>query len=603
VIPDFKRYGILWMAKQPLSSAYDMEGAFNDAVLTLSADAQTEDVTDRLDTLIEPYGGLGAYGRMDQISYRYLYEEFRQLGNMATIFPVIFLSVAAFLLNVVISRLVSTQREQAAALKAFGYSNIDIGVHYLKLVMLIVLIGVSGGVGVGVWLGKGLSNLYMEYYKFPFLEYVLRPDILIAAILVSTAAAVAGTLYSIWRASVYPPAEAMRPEPPTTYRETFPERIGLKRFLSQPSRMIGRHIERRPLKSLLTVTGISFACAILIFGSFFEDGINYMMDVQFGLIQRDDISVSFFEPTSKKALFELKNIPGVDHGEVYRSVPARLRFQHRSYRTSILGVESGGDLYRLLDADLKPFDAPRAGVLLTDYLGGMLGVKPGDRITVEVLEGSRAIREVTVTGLVSNFVGVSGYMHLDALNRLMREGNAISGAYLTVDPRYLPKIYDTLNGMPRVAATESRIDAVRNFRKTLSEQILLYAFIITVLAATIAFGVVYNSMRIALSERSRELASLRVLGFTRGEISYILLGELAVLTLAAIPLGFLIGNGLCAYIIAKLQTELFRFPLVIESSTYAFSATVVLVSTAVSGLIVRRKLDKLDLVAVLKTKE
>ncbi len=340
-----------------------------------------------------------------------------------------------------------------------------------------------------------------------------------------------------------------------------------------------------------------------MFGWFFDDSVKFMVDVEFGLARRDDVSVTFFEPTSKRAIHELQSIPGVNYGEVFRSVPVKLKYRHRSYRTSILGVQPGGDLYRLLDANLRPIKVPPEGILLTDYLGDLLGVGPGDRLTVEVLEGSRPIREVQVAGLASQFIGVSGFMRIEALNRLMREGNAISGAYLTVDPRYLQKIYDTLNGMPRVATTENRKDELRNFQKTLSRQVLIYAFIIIAFATTIASSVVYNSVRIALSERSRELASLRVLGFTRGEISYILLGELTIFTLVAIPLGFLIGRGLCAYIVTTLQTDLFRIPFVIEPSTYAFSATVVLLSAAVSGLIVRRKLDKLDLVAVLKTKE
>ncbi len=603
VIPDFKRYGIFWMARTPLGNAYDMEGAFNDVVLRLSSGAVEGDVIDRLDSILEPYGGLGAYGRKDQISHRYLSEEFRQLSQLATMFPIIFLAVAAFLLNIVVSRIVGIQREQAAALKAFGYSNFDIGIHYLKLVLVIVFLGICGGLGVGVWMGKGLSKIYMDYYRFPFLEYELRPYILAASVLVSIAAAVTGTLYSIWRASVFPPAQAMHPAPPTTYRETLPERLGLGRFLSQPAKMIARHIDRRPIKSLFTMTGISLACAVLIMGSFFEDAVNFMVDVQFRLSQREDLSVSFTDPTSRRAIHELRSLPGVTYGEFYRSVPARLRFEHRSYRTSITGVVPGGDLHRLLDMDLRPFDVPGDGIVLTDFLGDILKVGPGDLLTVEVLEGSRPVRQIRVAALVKQYVGLAGYMDVDALNRLMREGNVISGAYLAVDPLYLPRIYDTLNDMPRVAAIENRREAIRNFRETLSRQVLLYAFIITVLAATIAFGVVYNSARIALSERNRELASLRVLGFTKAEISYILLGELVLLTLVAIPLGFLIGRGLCAYMITRLQTDLFRVPLVIEPSTYAFSATVVMVSAIVSGLIVRHKLDKLDLVAVLKARE
>jgi putative ABC transport system permease protein len=603
IFPDFKRYGVMWMARTPLGTAYDMEGAFNDLALALSVDARAEDVVERLDELLAPYGGLGAYGRRDQISHRYLSEEFRGLGQMATIFPVIFIGVAAFLLNVVVTRLVNTQREQAAALKAFGYRNLDIGVHYIKLVVMVVALGVCGGIGVGVWLGKGLGEIYMEYYRFPFLRYELEPAVAVTAALVSLAAAFLGTTYAVWRAAMLPPAVAMRPEPPTKYREALVERMGLKRMLSQPTRMIARHIERDSVKALLSVVGIALACSILMVGRFFGDSVDHIVDVQFGLSQREDLSVAFTEPTSRRALFELESVPGVGYGEAYRSVPVRLGFEHRSYRTAILGLEPGGSLYRLLDSELRPFDVPPEGIVLTDYLGKVLGVSPGDHLAVEVLEGSRPVREVKVAALVSQYIGVSGYMDLGALNRLMKEGNAISGAYLSTDPLRMSGIYEALNGMPRVAGAEVRELAIKNFRETMSEQVLIFAFVNTILAATIAFGVVYNSARIALAERNRELASLRVLGFTRGEISYILLGELGVLTFAAIPLGFLIGNGLCAYIITKMQTDLYRMPLVLEPGTYAFSATVVLVSAALSGLVVRRRLDHLDLVSVLKTKE
>ena len=603
IFPDFERYGILWMRRTPLGAAYDMEGAFDNVALTMSTDANINDVINRLDRLLYSYGGLGAYGRKNQISHRYLSEEFRGLEQMATIFPVIFLGVAVFLLNIVVSRLIRTQREQIAILKAFGYSNLNIGVHYLKLTLLIVLIGVFSGVAAGAWLGKGLSEMYMEFYRFPFLHYALRPGVVIAATLTSTAAAVVATLYSVQKAALLPPAQAMRPEPPVSYRETLIERIGLKHVFSQPTRMIARHIERRPVKALFSVIGIAFSCAIMMMGSFFSDAVDHMVYVQFGLSQREDVSVIFMEPTSKSALYELESLRGVEYGEAFRSAPVKLGFQHRSYRSAIYGVETGGNLHRLLNSKLKPINLPPAGIVLTDHLAKILGVQPGDLLTVEILEGSRSVREVYVAALVSEYIGVSAYMELAALNRLMREGNAISGVHLATDARYKSEIYAALKEVPRVVGIMARRDAIKNFRETMVRQVLIFTFINTLLAATIAFGVVYNSARIALSEQSRELASLRILGFTCGEISYILLGELALFTLAAIPLGFLIGRGLCAYIISELQTDLFRIPLILEPGTYAFAAVVVLVSAFISGLIVRRRLYHLDLVAVLKTKE
>jgi len=603
ISPDYRRYGILWMSRYTLGKAYDMDGAFNDVVLTLALNAGPEDVLVRLDDILDRYGGLGSYGRKDQISNRFLTEEFRQLQRSAEIFPAIFISVAAFLLNVVISRTVSTQREQVAALKAFGYSNLQVGIHYVKLVVMIVLIGVAGGTAAGIWLGKGLGGIYMEYYRFPYLRYELQPGIAIIAGLITLASAVLGTVHSVWKASQLPPAEAMRPEPPAHFRKTIIEHLVPAAFLSQPSRIIARNIERKPIKSLFSVIGIAFACAIMITGGFFQDAVDYMVDIQFKRSQKEDMTVTFTELTSRRAVYELKRMRGVEYAEVFRSVPVRMRYGHHSYRTTVRGIEPGNRLHVLLDMEMRPVELPPAGIVLTDYLGGILGVGPGDMLTIEILEGNRPVRQVPVARLVKQYIGLMGYMDMAALNRLMREGNAVSGAYLATDTLYQKEIYRELIEMPRVAGTVVRKEEIRNFYETQAEAMLFFTFVATLLAGVIAFGVVYNSARINLAERSHELASLRVLGYTRGEISYILLGELGLLTLAAIPLGFLIGRGLCAYIAQALESDLFRIPVATEPETYALAATVVLVSASLSGLIVRHRLDHLDLVAVLKTRE
>lgn len=603
VFPDFEAFGILWMAEEPLANAYDMGGAFNDVTLTVSPGVDVDDVIARVDEILDRYGGLGAYDRSDQVSHRFLNEEFRQLEQMATIFPTIFLAVAAFLLNVVVGRLIRTQREEIATLKAFGYRNRDVAIHFSKLVTLIVLLGTAAGVTAGAWLGGGLARMYMDFYKFPFLEYRLPAWVVLVGGLVSLGASLAGTLYSVLQAAREPPAEAMRPEPPARYRETIVERLGLRWLFSEPTRMILRNLQRRPVKSLLSAVGMALACSILMVGFFFSDAVDYMIEVQYGLSQRDDMAVTFVEPTSYRARFDLTSLPGVGHVEVFRSVPVRLRHEHRTYRTAIQGMQPDGDLVRLLDTDLETFDVPAEGVILTDYLGEILEIRPGDTLTAEVLEGSRPVLEVPVAGLVKEYIGVSAYMRLESLNHWMREGHAISGAWLAVDEPRQDEVIAALEEAPRVAGTVVRTAAIDNFYETMGETLLTFAFFNTLLAGSIAFGVVYNSARIALSERSRELASLRVLGFRRGEVSYILLGELGILTLVALPIGFAIGRGLCAYTIMGLQTDLFRIPLVIDSSTYSFSAAVVVASAVISALIVRRRVDHLDLVSVLKMRE
>ncbi|GAB4299614.1 MAG: FtsX-like permease family protein [Thiohalomonadaceae bacterium] len=601
--PDELRYAVMWMARTPLGYAYEMKGAFNNVAFRLDGSRSVEEVIDHVDEVLAPYGGLGAYARADQLSHKFLTEEFKQLDTITNIFPVIFLGVAAFLLNIVVNRLVTTQREQVAVLKAFGYSNATIALHYIKLVLVVVAVAVIVGVAAGVWLGRGLSNIYLGFYRLPYLMFVLRPVLVVNATLFTAAAASLGTLLAVRAAARLRPAQAMSPEPPARYRETLFERLGFKHALAQPTRMIFRHIGHRPFKSALTVLGIALAGAITTTGLFQGDTVGYMMDIQYNVASREDMSLSFTEPSAYRALYELTSLPGVSHGEIFRNVPVLLRHEHRRHRTSIRGVEAGNQVKRLLDTELRPIPIPADGVLLTDYLGQLLGVKPGDMLTVEVLEGNRRSYQVQVAGLVKEYLGTFAYMDIAALNQLLQEGRAISGVWLAVDAEAYADLYSRFKGTPRVASVVERTQDMKNFNRIMQETMLYIAFIATVFSCIIAVGVVYNSARIILTERSRELASLRVLGFTRGEISYILLGELALLTVTALPLGLWLGYVLCGYIASTLQNELYRVPLMIDTETYAFSAAVVVVATAISALLVRHKLDKLDLIAVLKTKE
>lgn len=603
MFPDYQRYGVLWMARKPLASAYDMDGAFNNVSLTLAKGTNEADVIDRLDEILKPYGGIGAYARVDQLSNRFLSEELKQQKTIATIFPVIFFGVAAFLLNVVTTRMISLQREQIASLKAFGYSNFAVGLHYTKLVLTTVSIGVVIGTGAGVWMGKGMSNIYMDFYSLPYMVYVLKPQVIVAAALISMGVAILGTLYSVSRAARLPPAQAMRPEPPPAYHATLLEKLGLQRWFSQPTRMIFRHIERHPIKSLLTTLGISMACGTMMVGGFQKGAIDQMVKVQFGMSYTGDITAIYTEPTSQRSLYSLRSLQGVEHVEAFREVPAKLKFEHRFYRTSLTGVQADGHLMRLLDTSLQRIDLPGDGVILTDYLADLLHIKPGDMLSVEILEGNRPTVQVPVAGLAKEYLGVNAYMQRQSLNRLLKEGDAISGAWLSVDQRYQKDIYSELKGMPRIAGVVEQRSAIKAFYETLAESVLFFTFISTLLGGSIAFGVIYNNMRIALSERNRELASLRVLGFQRSEVAYILLGELALLILIAIPLGFAFGYGLCFYMAIKFDTDLYRIPLVLGWHVFAFAALVVIASSVISAMMIWRNIAHLDMVAVLKTKE
>ncbi len=602
--PDYERYGILWMGRAALSRAYDMDGAFNHVVLTLTRDADEQEVMDRIDAILERYGSVGSIARKDQPSHQFLEQELTQLENLSNIFPVIFLGVAAFLLNVVVTRLVGAQREQIASLKAFGFSNLKVALHYLQMIMLIVLAGIVAGVALGASLGHMLSEIYVKFFNLPFLSFTFEPLRIIQASLITVIAGMVGTLAAIRSAVRLKPAEAMRPEPPAVYRTSLLEEMGLQRLISVPTRMILRNLGHKPVNSLLSVLGIALAVGILMTGRFQEDSSNYMVYMHYVLSQRDDLSVMFNEANSRRAVAELRHLPGVVHGEPFRIVWARLRYQHRSYRTYILAYEPGSTIKRLVDKELRVVEVPPEGIVLNEYLAKhILGMKTGDLLTVEVLEGRMPKAQVPVVTLMRQDLGVGSYMSLGALNRLMHEGNLISGVSLYIDEQYANDIYQHLKETPEVAGSVIRTQEIKNFHRTMDETMLFWTSIATIFASIIAVGVVYNSARITLTERGRELATLRVLGYTRGEISYIMLGELALLTLTALPLGLWFGRLLCGYIALSVENDMYRVPLILEPSTYAFAALVVLLTATVSGLLVRRRLDELDLIDVLKTKE
>ena len=603
MFPDYERFAIVWMNRRALEAALDMGGAFNQLVIRAAPGSHEQDITDAIDRLLARYGGRGAYGRMNQLSYRFLHEEFKQLATMTRVFPTIFLGVAAFLLNVVFTRLVNTQRDQVATLKAFGYSTRSVALHYGLIVSLICLLGSVLGVAGGAWLGTQLAGIYQTYFRFPFLDFRLSVPVVLAGVAVSLVAALLGTGRAVYAAAGEPVAQAMRPPSPERYRPTLAEKLGLARWLSPPNRIILRQLERRPLKALMTVTGLAFAGAIMMMARFQESSINFMVELQYRLSQQQDLSASFLELTPRQALHELRALPGVHRVEGFRSVPVRLRHDNRSEQTSINGLLAEGQLRRPINAQLQRITLPEQGLVINDYLAGQLGVAVGDWLWVEVLEGRQKRVYLPVTLLVREYVGVQAYMQLDALNRALGDGDVVSGALLTVDEAAQPAVFRALDRRPRVISAESRLTAVRALYRSIGEMTGVFTWIAMLMGAIINFGVVYNSARIALAERGRELASLRVLGFTQGEVSYLLLGELALLVLVSVPLSFGVGYGLCWYMAHELQSDLYRVPVHLPGAAYAYSALVTVISALLSALAVRWRIGRLDLIAVLKTRE
>lgn len=600
-MPDDKHYGILYMTREAMENHFDFGGAFNDLAFTFAPGANVRHTLKSIDAVLEPYGGLGAYDRDKLASYAFLRDEFKQLRTNAFFLPLVFLGVAAFLLHIVATRLIARQREQIASLMALGYANREIAGHYLKLMLVISGGGALVGIAAGWWLGKSMTALYGDFYRFPDLNHVFHFSVPFWGLVIGASAGAVGTWFSVKRVMKMQPAQAMRPPMPERFAESFFERW----FKNIPAitRMFLRNLLRRPVRTVLTILGLSTSVMIMVLGLFMTDMMDAMLGTQFELLNRESMTVSFLRPVSATALGELKSRPGVQLAEGYRLVPVRLRSGHFTKELAITGLPPGAQLRRVADDKGRVVAMPASGVLLNARIAKKMGLKPGDTIQLELLEGNRRKIRVTVANLVEEILGQGCYMQSDALSRLLGEERSINVAALKIDLLKQDEIIAHLKTSSRVASISTREGTLKIFYDMMSRSMLAMITIILIFASAISVGVVYNTAMILLSERTFELGSLRILGFTKAEVFEMIASELGSTVLASLIPGCALGYGFAWLMMNTVDTEEFTIKLIITSRTYVTAVLVSLATALVSFVILYFRIRKMDLVSVLKVRE
>ncbi len=602
-LPDNRTYGIFWMPYKGVATAWDLYGAFNHISLALAPGAKSESVITALDQLLKPYGGIGAYSRKDHPSHIRVSDEIRVLTILSIGFPAIFLSVAAFMTNAVLSRLLTLQREQIAILKAFGFSNRQIVVHYLKFAGVIALGGCVGGAFGGALLGRWMVKLYELFFRFPDLSFRLDRSAVVIALGVGLVAVVSGVVSSVRKAASLPPAEAMRPEPPANFRPSLLERAGLGRLFSHSFRIAVRNLERRPAQALFTIAGLALATGLLIIPNTLKSGIADIIDNQWDVVQRQDLNLGITEPSSVRVIHELERLPGVMGVEPARGVAVRIHFQGRSRQIGLRSLEVGAQHSRAVDEHGREITPEPNSLIVSAKLAQTLGAQVGDLLIVEALEGKRPSQPFRLSALAQDFTGIVAYLDRPSINRFLGEGDIISGASITIDMTRRAEFLHAIKTIPRISWIAIKETMRTSFRNTTAQMMGMLTTLYLTLAVIVAFGVIYNNARISLAERARELATLRVIGMTQHEVGSVIVIELGLLAVIALPIGLLFGSGFSAAIIHSVNTETVRVPLVFTSYTYTFAVVVVGIASALSSMVVLRKLKQLDLIGALKAPE
>lgn len=602
-MPDDAHQGVLWAPRAAVERAAGMSGSFNAVALKLAPGASAASVLADVDRILAPYGGRAAYAREDQASHAFLDAELKELSTSASVLPPIFLVIAAALVHLTVSRLVDAEREQIGLLKAFGYRNSEAAQPYLRMAAAIGLVGALAGGLVGGTLGAAIVDLYRDYFRFPVLAVRFHWLAFGGASLVAVAATIAGSLAAVRRAAALSPAVAMQPLRPAAYRVGPLDRLFRGGAVDQATRVIMRNLERFPVRTLLATLGLAASLALLIGTQFLFDSLDNVVDRTYYRTQRWSESISFAEPRSIAALGEVLRLPAVIAAEPVRTVGARLQANGREELTRIVGLEPDSAFDRPLDARDRRIPFKGRGLVVSEALADRLGVRAGGEVRVEVIDGRAPAAVLPVTGLAHDFSGFAAYMDRRQLNSLMGEGDLASGAHLQLAADHRPVFYGAIERTPQIVGASSRDETVASWRQAMAEAFRVTITFYVGFAAAIAFGVAYNTSRIALSERARDLATLRVLGFGQGECAYILAGELTVLALLAIPLGVLGGQALAHGLVAAYSRDEVRLPAIIGARSYGVSLLAYLSAVVIAGALVARRIWGFDLVAVLKTRD
>ncbi|MDJ0974459.1 MAG: FtsX-like permease family protein [Planctomycetota bacterium] len=604
IIPDHERFTVMWLSESFSESVFGYEEAINDILATVERSANVQEVIASIDQRLEEYGAIGAYALKDQASNRYLNDEIEGMEASAGVVPIVFLGIAAFVLNVLMGRLVRSQRGQVAIFRAFGYSNAQVVAHYLKLALLVGLLGAIVGSALGLWFASAIGALYKEFFDLPFYVFQIDTNAIAGGLFVSVGFATLGALQAVRAVARLDPAEGLRPAAPSTYGRTLFERVRpLWRRMGFASRMVLRHVARTPARAAMAAVGIAFATAIVLFTSYIYDAWDAMVDTQFRLIERQDARVVFHEKRGREALYEVRHEPGVLAAEPELVVAVELANGPRTRRTGILGLPRDTELHGLLDRSMRRVALPEDGLMLSQALADVLGVVRGDTLEVRVLEGERPVLSLPVTAVLDEYLGAFAYADIELLSRWLDESYVMSSVRLRVDPHYEDELGTALKDLPAVAAVTFKDRTVKAFRDTAEESQQLSNAVLLFFAGVIAFGVLYNTARISLAERARELGTMRVIGCTQREVGLVLAGESAVLTVLGLIPGIAFGIWLSWVLSKAYATELYRFPFVMHPSNVVTSVCAIVVFAVIANALVLRRLRKSNVIEVLKTRE
>ncbi|BCZ44916.1 ABC transporter permease [Clostridium gelidum] len=604
IMADNKRFGIIYIKQSFGEAIFDFKGSINNLSIQISNGSDVKTVKDDVKKALKNYGVKNVIDREEQTSSKMISEKIKGLKSMGGTFPVIFFMVASVIIYIMMGRMVESQRTQIGVLKAVGFTNMQVLAYYMSYSAMIALIGSFIGSILGTYMGASMTKLYNQYFNLPLGGIKIYSEFVIPAFILTLFFCLFAGYHSCKAIFKIMPSEAMRQKSPESGKKIVIERINLIWInISYLGKIIVRNLFRYKKRALLTSLGVIFSSAILLVALSMGDSMDFMIQQQYGNIQNYDIKVKFSKLMSIEDLNNIKNITHIKELEPVLETGVEISNGWKHKDVGFTAQIKEPQMYKVEDKSGNAISLPQNGILISEKLANTLGIKVNDSVNIKFYFPGKEKKEMVVKGIIVQYLGLSTYTSMDNLNSILGEGTIASSAVLKLDNTNAEnEVKDKLRNMPNVMSVDSKTDSLNALLKTMGAmQASIGVYIM--LAGILLIAVLYNIATINIFERQRELATLKVLGFSNNEVKKLIFNENYIIVIFGMIVGLPFGKWLGASLMASSSTDAYTIPYVVEFKTYIIAIILTLLFTAITNLTLMRKIKALDMIEVLKNKE
>lgn len=604
LIPDNKRFGIIYIKQSFGEAIFDLKGSVNNISIKVKSGSDVDEVKDDVKKLLKNYGVKSSIDRKQQTSTMMVDAEIKKLQSTGGSFPVIFFMVASVIIYIMMGRMVENQRIQIGVMKALGFTNVQVLIYYMSYSTIIAVSGSLIGSILGTYMGFSITKLLNQYFNLPLSNTQIYGEFVIPAFLLTLIFCLFAGYNSCKIIFKIMPSEAMREKSPISGKKIVVEKVDfIWRNINKLERIIMRNLFRYKRRVLLTSLGVIFSSAILLVAFSMNDSVNFMIKQQYGSIQNYDIKVKFSKLLSINDLSTIKDIQHVVEFEPILETGIELSNGWKSKEVGFTALTQNPKMYKVEDKSGNSVTLPQNGLLISEKLANILGIKVNDSVNVKFFFPEKEEKKMVVKGIVVQYLGLSTYTSMNNLNSVLGEGVIANSAVLKLESSaFENEVKNKLKDMPGVSSVESKADSSNALTKNMEAMKSTIGMLI-MLSATLLIAVLYNIATINIFERQRELATLKVLGFNNKEVKKLIFNENYIISIFGIIIGLPLGTWLGGYLIEASSTDAYSIPYVVEFKSYVITIILTLIFTVITNMALMRKIKAINMLEVLKNKE